>query len=863
MAFLLARRKEDLMTLAADLDLTFEASFTKLKLKELIVKSPDYVEDDVKKMLDGIVEERTKGEEKAEKEKILKEEKEEKIRKEEKEERMQKEERGYELEKLRIHSQRIANIPNSAENVQTPNKPIHETFHKFNMQEDISLNLTLFERHAELTFLPKKDWVQKFIGLIPIEIAHLIAREPADKCNDYDHVKDLLLQRFKLSPEKFRQLFLFHQKDDEKTWQDFQHELQTYFDGWTLGLKVNTYDQLRELIIADQMKKKAPYDLREHFLDEWSTINSPIELTKKFEDYEDVRRTIKPKQFKSFARGSSNNHKYFRGQEHFHLGNNGNEKKYFQSKRTVNDKRIKQLTCSYCKGSGHYAVDWKYEVKTKGSFQREIELDGEKYSVTWHVVPAPYLEFQAVIGSDILEQAFVGFDRKGVYFRKHEDKVWFMHTQVYEARIEDEIEVKHVTNPRIRKELSELINNYIPKKTETTNVSMRIILKDDVPVYQPARRLSFPENQAVNKQIDEWLDQGIVRQSSSEYASPIVLVKKKDGTARLCVDYRKLNRKLVKDRFPLPLIEDVLDKLQDAKVYSTLDLKNGFFHVEVNEDCKHFTSFVVPDGQFEFNKVPFGLSTSPSVFQRYVYSIFRELMRKGIVIIYMDDFIIPAKHEDEGIEKLKKVFEVASKYGLEIKFKKCQFLRRKVEFLGHVVENGTVRPSVAKTIAVRKFPVPTTVKQVQSFLGLTGYFRKFIPAYSKIAKPLSDLIRSDNPFVFEQSQIEAFEKLKKLLTESPVLSIFQQGKTTELHTDASQQGYGAVLLQEAEDGKLHPVQYMSKKTTLAEEKYSSYELEVLAVVNALRKFRTYLMGNHFKIITDCSAFQKGLWTKRI
>ncbi|GBL99246.1 hypothetical protein AVEN_177291-1 [Araneus ventricosus] len=205
MAFLLARRKEDLMTLAADLDLTFEASFTKLKLKELIVKSPDYVEDDVKKMLDGIVEERTKGEEKAEKEKI---------RKEEKEERMQKEEREYELEKLRIQAQRIANIPNSAENVQTPNKPIHETFRKFNMQEDISLNLTLFERHAELTSLPKKDWVQKLIGLIPIEIAHLIAREPADKCNDYDHVKDLLLQRFQLSPEKFRQLFLFHQKDD-------------------------------------------------------------------------------------------------------------------------------------------------------------------------------------------------------------------------------------------------------------------------------------------------------------------------------------------------------------------------------------------------------------------------------------------------------------------------------------------------------------------------------------------------------------------------------------------------------------------------------------------------------------------------
>ncbi|GFX85932.1 transposon Tf2-9 polyprotein [Trichonephila clavipes] len=221
----------------------------------------------------------------------------------------------------------------------------------------------------------------------------------------------------------------------------------------------------------------------------------------------------------------------------------------------------------------------------------------------------------------------------------------------------------------------------------------------------------------------------------------------------------------------------------------------------------------------------------------------------------MDDLVIPAKDEKEGLEKLREVLEVASKYGLEMKFKKCQFLRRKVEFLGHVVENGTIRPSIAKTIAVKKFPVPTTVK-VQSFLGLTGYFRKFIPAYSQIAKPLSDLTRKDNPFMFEQPQMEAFEKLKKLLTESPVLSIFQQGRTTELHTDASQQGYGAVLLQQAEDGKLHPVQYMSQKTTPAEEKYSSYELEVLAVVNALKKFRTYLLGNHFKIITDCSAFQK-------
>ncbi|GFX15690.1 retrovirus-related Pol polyprotein from transposon 17.6 [Trichonephila clavipes] len=301
---------------------------------------------------------------------------------------------------------------------------------------------------------------------------------------------------------------------------------------------------------------------------------------------------------------------------------------------------------------------------------------------------------------------------------------------------------------------------------------MRIILKDEEPVCQPPRRLAFTERQEVNKQIEEWLNEDIIRLSSSEYASPIVMVKKKDGSSRMCIDYRKLNQKLMKHKFPLPLIEDVLDTLQEAKVYSTLNLRNGFFHVDVDEDCRKYTSFIIPDGQFEFNKVSFGLSTSPGVFQRYVSSIFRDLTRKGIVISYLDDLVIPAKNEQEGIEKLKIIFEVEKKYGLEIKFKKCQFLKKKIEFLGHIVESGSIKPSPTKTIAVRKFPEPTTIIQVQSFLGLTGYFRKYIKDYSKIAKPLSDLTKKENLFVLGAQQKEAFEKLRKIMSEGPILHIY-------------------------------------------------------------------------------------------
>ncbi|GFY15123.1 peptidase A2 domain-containing protein [Trichonephila clavipes] len=338
MAFLLSKKKEHLIELAEELGLIVEASLTKPKLKDLIVKSPDYIENDVKVMIDSIVKDRIRTEE----------------------EKLRREEHEYELEKLRIQAEKNANTMNNPENVQAP-KVIHETFHKFNMKDDISLNLTLFERHAELTFLPKKDWVQKLIGLIPIDIAHLIAREPADKCNDYNHVKGLLLKRFKLSPKKLRQLFISHRKSNERTWQDFFYEIQTYFDGWISGSNVETFDQLRELIIADQIKKNAPYELREHFLDEWSTINSPAEIAEKFEEYESVRRTLRPKFYNSFAKGryeaSGSSDTYFQRTEYPQCGSNRRERKHFQLNGTSYSGKSKRLTCSYCKGPIHYAVD--------------------------------------------------------------------------------------------------------------------------------------------------------------------------------------------------------------------------------------------------------------------------------------------------------------------------------------------------------------------------------------------------------------------------------------------------------------------------------------------------------------------------
>ncbi|GFT93159.1 retrovirus-related Pol polyprotein from transposon 297 [Trichonephila clavipes] len=408
-----------------------------------------------------------------------------------------------------------------------------------------------------------------------------------------------------------------------------------------------------------------------------------------------------------------------------------------------------------------------------------------------------------------------------------------------------------------RNDVEALLICYRPNKIKTTDIELSITVTDDKPIYHSPRRLPFTERDIVDKQIDEWTQNGVIEPCSSAYASQVLVVHIKDGSPRVCIDFRKLNRVLVKDHYPLPLIEDILDKLQDTRVFSTIDLRNGFFHVPVNKQSLPYTSFVTQNGQFQFLKMPFGLSTCPSTFQRFINTVFRDLVVQGIVLPYMDNIVILAKNESEAIDRLKKVLQVSSDYGLEINFDKCQFLHRKIEFLGHIIENNKLFPSPSKTKSVVNYPEPKTTKEVQRFLGLTGYFRKFIPAYSVIAKPLSDLLRKDTPFNFDVKQKAFFDELKCLLFQKPVLGIYRQNCETEILTDASMDELSAVLLQRSpDDNFLHLKYYMSRKKSETERKYTSYEIEVLAITEVLKKFKVYILGMPFKIITDCNAFTK-------
>ncbi|XP_074026441.1 uncharacterized protein [Leptinotarsa decemlineata] len=313
-------------------------------------------------------------------------------------------------------------------------------------------------------------------------------------------------------------------------------------------------------------------------------------------------------------------------------------------------------------------------VNTLGSFKKQVMVNDEEFYLEFHVLPIKSTAFKVIVGNNILKEAEVSINEDGIMIYRKEKGNFLMQMTIVD------VDVRHIKNEEYKEKVVELVENYKPQKIETTGIEMKIILKSEEPIYQRPRRLSVPEKEEVDKQIDEWLRDGIVQPSSSDFASPIVIVRKKDGQARICCDYRLLNKHVIKDRFPLPLIEDVLDKLQGASVYSTIDLRNGFFHVSVEPNSVKYTSFVTPTGQFEFLKCPFGFCNSPAVFQRFISYIFRPLTSKDIAIYYMDDIIITSRDEEQGVERLRLVLEIAKNYGLDIKKKKCQFLKRRVEF---------------------------------------------------------------------------------------------------------------------------------------------------------------------------------------
>ena len=379
-------------------------------------------------------------------------------------------------------------------------------------------------------------------------------------------------------------------------------------------------------------------------------------------------------------------------------------------------------------------------------------------------------------------------------------------------------------------------------------IKHRIPTGNAQPIRERPRRVPVYLNEEVDKQIDNMLKENVIKPSKSPWSSSIVMVKKKDGSSRFCVDYRKLNDITIKDAYPLPRVDESLDQLSGSKWFSCLDLNSGYWQVEMDPKDAEKTAFTSRRGLFEFTTMPFGLCNAPATFERLMETVLAGLHWQ-ICLIYLDDVIVVGKDFEDMIKNLSLVFDRLQEASLKLKPRKCKLFATEVEFLGHIISDAGVSTDPNKTKCIEMWPTPMNVRDVRAFLGLCGYYRRFVYKFSEIAKPLHKLTEKNCPFVWTEECSVAFEELKRKLVESPVLIHPDFTKGFILDVDASDLSIGAVLSQITEDGEC-VVAYASRTLSKSERRYCVTRKEMLALVYFVKYFRHYLYGKQFTVRTD-------------
>lgn len=392
----------------------------------------------------------------------------------------------------------------------------------------------------------------------------------------------------------------------------------------------------------------------------------------------------------------------------------------------------------------------------------------------------------------------------------------------------------------------------------TNQIKHSIKTTDEVPVYTKSYRYPYVHREEVRNQIGKMLDQGIIRPSQSAWSSPIWVVPKKADASgkrkwRIVVDFRKLNEKTIDDKYPIPNIADILDKLGNCHYFTTLDLASGFYQVEMNTEDIPKTAFNVEHGHFEFLRMPMGLKNSPSTFQRVMDNVLRGL-QNVICLVYLDDVIVFSTSLQEHMNNLEKVFQRLRESNFKIQLDKSEFLKLETAYLGHIISKDGIKPNPDKISAIQNYPLPKTATEIKRFLGLLGYYRKFIPDFARLAKPLTQCLKKGSKITLDANYVNCFEKCKTLLTNDPILQYPDFNKEFVLTTDASNLAIGAVLSQ-GPIGQDKPIAYASRTLNSSEINYSTIEKELLAIVWATKYFRPYLFGRKFKIITDHKPLQ--------
>ncbi|XP_073731162.1 retrovirus-related Pol polyprotein from transposon opus [Misgurnus anguillicaudatus] len=536
--------------------------------------------------------------------------------------------------------------------------------------------------------------------------------------------------------------------------------------------------------------------------------------------------------------------------------------------------RLKRKDELLTKSSQTFMLANGQSQRTQGKIVWECEIYGVKRDVTFYVMDNENLAVPVILGLDFLKEAkvVIDFNSSCVYvpdassnhpmcfsepqevanvkFYAAQSIGWIPKEEDHQL-IEQAVENSHVPI-QVKSQLKHLLCEWptvcTHKIGRTSCIKHEIKTNDELPLRKKPYRVSRAKNDFIEEQIQELLQQNIIRPSTSPWASPVVVVDKKDGGLRLCVDYRGLNSKTHLDAFPMPHITDILDALQGAKVFSTLDSKSGYWQVEMSPDSVEKTAFTTASGLYEFLCLPFGLKNSAASFQRLMEQVLREHKNK-FCMVYIDDIIVYSPDIQTHLHHLQLIFNSLHTAGLTLNLKKCKFIHSSLDYLGHTITAEGVKVNVDKVEAVKMFPPPTSLKELQRFLRLAAWYHRFISDFSTKAAPLHALKKKGGKWMWTDECQKAFELLKDELTKAPVLGTPNFNVPFSVQTDASDIGLGAVLTQEV-DGEEKVIAYASRLLRGAERSYSVSEKECLAVVWAVEKWHHYLEGNAFEVVTD-------------
>ncbi|GKB77868.1 putative reverse transcriptase domain-containing protein [Tanacetum coccineum] len=420
------------------------------------------------------------------------------------------------------------------------------------------------------------------------------------------------------------------------------------------------------------------------------------------------------------------------------------------------------------------------------------------------------------------------------------------------------MEKKRLEDVPIVQDFPEVFPEDLPGLPPTRQVEFQIdLVPGAAPVARAPYRLAPSEMKELSEQLKELSDKGFIRPSSSPWGAPVLFVKKKDGSFRMCIDYRELNKLTVKNRYPLPRIDDLFDQLQGSSVYSKIDLRSGYHQLRVREEDIPKTAFRTRYGHYEFQVMPFGLTNAPAVFMDLMNRVCKPYLDK-FVIVFIDDILIYSKNKKEHEEHLKQILELLKKEELYAKFSKCEFWIPKVQFLGHVIDSEGIHVDPAKIESIKDWTSPKSPTEIRQFLGLAGYYRRFIEGFSKIAKPMTKLTQKKVKFEWGDKQEAAFQLLKQKLCSAPILALPEGSEDFIAYCDASKKGLGAVLMQREK-----VISYASRQLKIHEKNYTTHDLELGAVVFALKIWRHYLYGTKCTVYTDHKSLQHILDQKEL